>query len=184
MELSEVFKACAEATRLARKERSLEIAAKLRERGELFLTAPNDDLRKAGVVLITIADEIEKDEDIDTSDIPELTADFFSNAVPITTQKTSTKTKREATFWDVSGTCRVVSVFPTDSVWAVRDGEYTCEDDNENEALFTTEGLRKLRAAIDEALDEQVLQADIGVEGNRCEVGNNCGRTGCPECQQ
>jgi hypothetical protein len=32
-----------------------------------------------------------------------------------------------------------------------------------------------LTAALDEAR---------GVAGDRCEVGNNCGRAGCPECQQ
>lgn len=32
--------------------------------------------------------------------------------------------------------------------------------------------------------EPQELPAARGIAGDRCEVGNRCGRTGCPECQQ
>ena len=50
-------------------------------------------------------------------------------------------------------------------------------------------GLRvELRDALTAAIDAPRLAAratdDRGVAGDRCEYGNECGRTGCPECQQ
>lgn len=59
----------------------------------------------------------------------------------------------------------------------------------ENILTVTTEDeARHLIAQLTAWLDAPRLAAratdDRGVAGDRCEYGNECGRTGCPECQQ
>lgn len=63
-----------------------------------------------------------------------------------------------------------------------------CEDHEDCEGFVDVDALCSLEQAVQILEDIQTrrrtIEADLGLAGDRCEVGNNCGRLGCPECQQ